>query len=99
MRITRKGAFDMVRLGIGLYGVSDRKHAKAALNPVFGWKSVVSQVKSVEKDESIGYGRVFKADKATRYAVIPIGYRLDGFKRLLGGGTRVLLLTVLFVQP
>ncbi|MCL1822073.1 MAG: bifunctional UDP-N-acetylmuramoyl-tripeptide:D-alanyl-D-alanine ligase/alanine racemase [Prolixibacteraceae bacterium] len=74
--------FNMVRLGIGLYGVS---RANNPLLPIGVLKSVVSQIKTVVPDETIGYGRSGKIDIASEIAVIPVGYA-DGLNRRLGNG-------------
>lgn len=73
--------FEMVRLGIGMYGVSEQ----AGLQPAIGWYSSVSQIKEISAGEFVGYGRAFIADKPTRIAIIPVGYA-DGFRRSLGEG-------------
>lgn len=78
-----EAAFDMVRLGIGMYGVSNLFESQ--LLPVLRWTSRVSQVRTLEKGESVGYGQHFVADKPTRIATIPVGYA-DGFRRSLSRG-------------
>lgn len=81
-----KGAqFDMVRLGIGLYGLSVDANISKNLQQAIGWKSIVSQIKTVEKGESVGYMRTFIAEKTTTIAIVPVGYA-DGFKRNLSQG-------------
>lgn len=73
--------FDMVRLGIGMYGaVSD-----PSLEPAIGWYSSISQIKTLVPGESVGYNRHFVAREVTRVAIIPVGYA-DGFRRSLGRG-------------
>lgn len=77
--------FDMVRMGIGLYGfANDKKHTKKLKN-VATLKSVISQIHSIEKGKSVGYNRAFKADKLIRTATIPIGHA-DGIHRAFGNG-------------
>jgi alanine racemase len=73
----------MVRLGIGLYGVSTTNQEQ--LHTVSTLKSTVIQIKQVSKDESIGYGRMGQAEKDITIAVVPIGYA-DGLNRQLGNG-------------
>lgn len=73
--------FDMVRLGIGMYGVNNDPY----LRPAIQWVSSISQIKEVKAGESVGYNRSFVADKDTRIAVIPVGYA-DGFSRSLSNG-------------
>ena len=75
--------YDMVRLGIGLYGVSNDVEEQKSLEIVGTLKSVISQIRTIQKDESVGYGRHFIAAKTTKVATIPIGYA-DGISRQLG---------------
>jgi alanine racemase len=77
--------FDMVRIGIGLFGLSSNRSFEQRLKPVIEWTSSISQVKSIRPGESVGYGRTFVAKKEMRIAIIPIGYA-DGFKRSLSNG-------------
>ncbi len=70
--------FDMVRLGIGLYDGSFNRN----LQTVVQLKSVISQIKTVEKGESISYGRKFIAKDPVKIAILPIGYA-DGLSRKL----------------
>lgn len=77
--------FDMVRLGIGLFGLSANKEFAQRLKPVIEWTSSISQMKWVQKGESIGYGQSFVAPKNMLIGTIPIGYA-DGFKRSLSNG-------------
>jgi alanine racemase len=77
--------YDMVRLGIGLYGVSNDAEEQKQLENVSTLKSIISQIRSIKAGESVGYGRRFVAEKPTRIATIPIGYA-DGISRLWGNG-------------
>jgi len=77
--------YDMVRLGIGLYGVSNEAEEQKYLENVGTLKSVISQIRMIQAGESVGYGRRFVAQKPTRIATIPIGYA-DGISRLWGNG-------------
>jgi len=72
--------FDMVRLGIGLYGLSSTSDK---LRNVSTLKTTISQIKSVPAGETVGYGRRGLLDRDSIIAVIPIGYA-DGFNRKLG---------------
>ncbi len=85
--ITRfpQAQYDMVRLGIGLYGVASDKDVQNQLKVVSRLKSIVSQVKSINKGDSVGYNRAFIADKEMKIATIPIGYA-DGFDRRFSQG-------------
>jgi Alr-MurF fusion protein len=77
--------FDMVRLGIGLYGVDPTEENFNELRPVASLKTIISQIKIVPKGDSIGYGRKGTAEKEMRLATIAIGYA-DGFSRALSKG-------------
>ena len=71
--------FDMVRLGIGLHGIS-ATHAN--LQPVSSFKTYISSIRNVPTDQSIGYGRKSYTTRPSRIAVIPVGYA-DGLNRHL----------------
>jgi len=75
--------YDMVRLGIGLYGVSNDPSETKYLENVGTLKSIISQIRTIQAGESVGYGRRFMADKETKIATIPIGYA-DGISRSWG---------------
>ncbi|PKH66964.1 bifunctional UDP-N-acetylmuramoyl-tripeptide:D-alanyl-D-alanine ligase/alanine racemase [Flavobacterium sp. ALD4] len=77
--------FDMVRLGIGVYGVSNDPAEQKYLENVGTLKSVISQTRTITAGESVGYGRKFMAEKPTKVATIPIGYA-DGISRGWGNG-------------
>ncbi len=81
----QKVQFEMVRLGIGMYGISSNPQIKRMLKPVISWVSAISQVKTIQKGESVGYNRTFIAKEAGKIAVIPVGYA-DGFRRSLSNG-------------
>ena len=75
--------FDMVRLGIGLYGYGARE--ETGLSPVATLRTIISQVHDLPAGETVGYGRLTTLKKSARVAVIPIGYA-DGIDRRLGNG-------------
>ena len=81
--------FDMVRLGIGHYGISSLPDTN--LKQVCALKTVILQIKNVKGGETVGYGRkgIINTDK--RIAIIPIGYA-DGFDRKLGNGVGEVLI-------
>lgn len=74
--------YDMVRIGIGLYGISSNQEVKKNLEAVLSWKSQISQIKTLQQGDTISYGRSFMADTETKIAIIPVGYA-DGYKRML----------------
>jgi alanine racemase len=75
--------YNMVRLGIGLYGVSNDPAEQKYLENVGTLKSIISQIRTIPAGDSVGYGRRFMAAKQTKIATIPIGYA-DGISRLWG---------------
>ncbi|HUW07636.1 MAG TPA: bifunctional UDP-N-acetylmuramoyl-tripeptide:D-alanyl-D-alanine ligase/alanine racemase [Williamwhitmania sp.] len=75
--------FDMVRLGIGLYGVSALPNSP--LRAVSSLKSTIVQIKEILPGESVGYGRKGQVTRPSRIATVPIGYA-DGLNRLLSNG-------------
>lgn len=72
--------FEMVRLGIGLYGINPTAQPVANLQPVATLKTIVSQLKHIPKGDTIGYGRHGVAAQNLLLATIAIGYA-DGFSR------------------
>jgi alanine racemase len=77
--------FDMVRLGIGLYGVGSDPVEQTMLRNVSTLKSVITQIKHIPAGETIGYNRKGVAEHDTVIAIIPVGYA-DGLNRRLGNG-------------
>ncbi len=75
--------FDMVRLGIGHYGISSLPEVN--LKQVCALKTVILQIKAVKAGETVGYSRKGIVNTDKRIAIIPIGYA-DGFDRKLGNG-------------
>jgi len=74
---------DMVRLGIGLYGVSAVDNS--IINNVSTLKTTILQIRDVPKEDSVGYSRKGRLERDSRIAAIPIGYA-DGLNRHLGNG-------------
>lgn len=74
----------IVRLGIVLYGLKpDRNnYLPEGIKPAMTWKSVISMVKTLKANESIGYGRTFVTNKEMRIATVTTGYA-DGYSRRL----------------
>ncbi len=75
--------FDMVRIGIGLYGFGNNKEITSQLKNTHNLKSIISQLHLIEPGETVGYNRTFIAKKLTKTATIPIGHA-DGISRKLG---------------
>ena len=91
--------FNMIRLGIGLYGLWPsketylscrlRKRNPFVLKPVLSWRARIAQVRRVPKGAFVGYGCTFRTTRPTRLAVIPVGYA-DGYDRGLSNAAHVL---------
>ena len=84
--------FDMVRIGISLYGLypSDEVKKQFPLKPVMSLYSRIAFIKEVPKGTPIGYGRAFVAERPSLIATLPFGYA-DGLKRCLGGKVEFLV--------
>lgn len=82
---------DMVRLGIGLYGVDSAATGKMNLQTVATLKSTIAQVKHLKKGDTVSYNRKEKIEKNTTIATIRIGYA-DGYPRRLGNGIGKILI-------
>lgn len=76
--------FNMVRLGIGLYGYPPGETKIEDLKPVMSWKSNLVQIKEIEAQKSVSYGAKWFAPEDGYLGVIPVGYD-DGLKRNLSG--------------
>lgn len=96
----KKTHFDMVRVGIGVYGmwpspetrvsVERETNREIELKPVITWKTIIAQVKNVPSGEYIGYGCTCRVNRDSRVAVLPVGY-YDGYDRSLSGRAHVLI--------
>lgn len=81
LNYAKEAAFDMVRLGIGLFGYANDHQLK----PCISWKTTIAQIQAVDTGAVIGYGKSFKASSPMRIATLRIGYA-DGFRRSLSNG-------------
>jgi alanine racemase len=97
----RETDFTLVRVGISMYGHWPSRETRLSssmghkgrgvnLQPVLSWKTLVGQLQPVARDESVGYGRTWRARRPSLLAVIPVGYA-DGYSRALGNRGRVLI--------
>lgn len=75
--------YDMVRLGIGIYGISALPGKELA--PVASFKCKILQLKLLREGDTVGYGRWGKAHEGSVIATIPVGYA-DGIDRHFGRG-------------
>ncbi|MEW6336146.1 MAG: alanine racemase [Acidobacteriota bacterium] len=97
----READFDMVRLGIALYGHWPSRETylswmlangreRPALQPALAWRVRVGQVKTVVAGAPVGYGLTFRPTRETTMAVLPVGYA-EGYPRTLSNRGRVLI--------
>ena len=77
--------FDMVRLGIGLYGVDSADDKKLSLETVASLKSTIAQIRKVKLGDSVGYNRKGRVMRDSLIAIVRLGYA-DGYGRKLGNG-------------
>lgn len=77
--------FDMVRLGIGLYGISSKAEIQNKMESVLSLRARVLQVKKIKKGDAIGYSRAERAKEDMRIATVSLGYA-DGLRRELSLG-------------
>lgn len=91
--------FDMVRVGIGAYGIwpsretqvaARERGRRVALAPVLTWKTRVVQVKEVHAGDYVGYGLTYRARRPMKLAVLPTGY-YDGYDRKLSNSGHALI--------
>ncbi len=86
----------LTRLGLGLYGLWPSEELKKKyqrmlpIRPVLSWKTKLAQVKIIQKGETVGYDRTYRAKSPMNTGVIPVGY-YDGYPRALSGKGIVLV--------
>ncbi|NIM13250.1 MAG: alanine racemase [Candidatus Aminicenantes bacterium] len=95
-----KTYFDIVRIGISAYGfwpskptyVSyiEKKRMPIELKPVLSWYAKAAQVKTLEKDEPIGYGLTYRTFDRSKILVVPVGY-YDGYDRKLSNSSVIIV--------
>jgi alanine racemase len=91
---------DLARVGIAMYGLWPSKETRLSclergkeeiqLTPALSWKSRIAQVKEVPEGALAGYGCTWKASRASRLAILPLGY-FEGYDRALSGVAHVLI--------
>jgi alanine racemase len=91
--------FNMVRIGIGAYGIWPSRETQIAarergrwmtLAPILSWKTRAVQVKEVGAGAFVGYGLSYRSMRPMKLAVLPIGY-FDGYDRKLSNAGRALI--------
>nr|WP_294990153.1 bifunctional UDP-N-acetylmuramoyl-tripeptide:D-alanyl-D-alanine ligase/alanine racemase [uncultured Sediminibacterium sp.] len=83
--------YDMVRLGIGLYGVDSANQHQLSLQTVATLKTTIAQIRRVPVDETVGYNRKGVLSRDSMIATVRIGYA-DGYSRNLGNGSGYMML-------
>jgi alanine racemase len=84
-------AYDFVRIGLALYGISPFADQQSSFRPALAWKSRVVQVRAVAAGHGISYGRSHITKSATRVAIVAAGYA-DGYPRQASGqGAEVII--------
>ena len=87
---------DMVRLGIGLYGIDSNNKMQSNLKNVTTLATTISQIKKVKAGDTVGYGRNARLQRDSMIATVRIGYA-DGYPRNLGNGVGKMVLNGKFV--
>ncbi len=92
--------YGLLRVGIGIYGLWPSRETYLSalmgrrpvpdLRPVLSWKTRIVQLKVLPEGSFVGYGCTYKTTRATRIAVLPVGYA-DGYDRALGNTAHVLV--------
>lgn len=77
--------WDMVRSGIGLYGYGNDPIIDPLLKPVVSLKTIISQIHTIEPNESVGYNRAYRSEGYRTTATLPLGHA-DGIGRQYGNG-------------
>lgn len=102
--IDKKYHLDLIRSGIGIYGIFPSKELEQQMSdqvnfqPVLSWRALISEVKKVSKGEYVGYDLTKKLDRDTEVAIVPIGYwhglpwAMSGNGNLLVNGKRAEIL-------
>jgi len=83
--------YDMVRAGIAIYGYGNNPKEHKMLKAVASLKTVIAQLRTIQKGDSVGYDRKFKAERETKIATLPLGYA-DGISRSFGNGKAQVLI-------
>ncbi|TSC62219.1 MAG: alanine racemase [Parcubacteria group bacterium Gr01-1014_48] len=88
--------YDLLRIGIGMYGLWPAEEVcihcenKVQLSPILSWRTIVSEVKQIRAEESVGYNFTERVSRDTLIAILPIGY-WHGYSRVLSSIGRVLV--------
>jgi len=86
-------SYNMVRLGIGLYGLypsEEVRKERVVLQPVMSLKTRIVMLKTMPEGAGVSYGTLYRTREGERIATLPVGYA-DGYSRMLTGKTRALV--------
>ena len=92
----KEAHFDMVRIGIGLYGIWPSSETRAfaegkiKLAPVLSWKAVIGEVKAIKAGSRVGYDCTETVTKDTKIGIIPVGY-WHGLPRALSSIGKIII--------
>lgn len=73
---------NVMRLGLGLYGINSSPNIKLDLKPVLEMRTVISSIKEIDPGDYVGYNATFKANRRMKIATVPVGYN-EGMDRRL----------------
>ena len=92
-------SYDMMRIGLLLYGVYPSLHFKGLIKvePVMTWKTHVVFFKVIQKDHPVSYGSTWQSDHETRIITLPIGYG-DGYMRAMSNRAKIIVRGVKYDQ-
>ncbi len=82
VRYSKQIDANLVRLGIGFYGINEHHQSELNLKPALEMRSIISGVKTIPLGEKVGYGFTFTASQITKLATVPVGY-FEGVDRRL----------------
>lgn len=94
-----KSHFNLIRLGLGLYGlwpsplikrIAIKRYPWLKLKPTLTWKTKIVQVKEISKNTKVGYGCSFIAKRKMKIAILPVGY-FEGYDRHLSNSGKVII--------
>ncbi len=94
--IFKEAHFDMIRVGIGMYGIWPSEEIKNAfqdkifLKPALSWRTIVTQIKTIPKGSKVGYDLTEEVTRKSKIAILPIGY-WHGFSRKLSSTGKVII--------
>ena len=85
-----RSAWDLVRPGVALYGVSTGEHVQWVPDPVVALRARIAELRTIRDGETVSYGAAYRAIGERRIATLPLGYA-DGYRRALSNRGTALL--------